>query len=75
MQCSCPIQIDESSVNTENGRSDRKVRTEVSLNLNQGQAADRHVRITSDTGKKSVTTYDLRSPIRLEMLSFGIITQ
>ena len=53
MQCSCPIQINESSVNTENVELDSKVRTEVSLDLNQVQASDRHVRITSDTGQKS----------------------
>ena len=53
MQCSCPIQINESSVNTENVALDSKVRTEVSLDLNQVQASDRHVRITSDTGQKS----------------------
>ena len=40
MQCSCQNQIDNSSVNTENVRSDRKVRTEVSLDLNQGQASE-----------------------------------
>ena len=53
MQCSCPIQIYESSVNTENVELDSKVRTEVSLDLNQVQASDRHVRITSDIGQKS----------------------
>ena len=53
MQCSCPIQINESRVNTENFSLDSKVRTEVSLDFNQGQASDRHVRITSDTGQKS----------------------
>ena len=52
-QCSFPIQINESSVNTENVALDSKVRTEVNLDLNQGQASDRHVRITSDTGQKS----------------------
>ena len=53
MQCSCPIQINESSVNTENVGSDGIVRTEVSLDLNQRQASDRHVRITSNAGQKS----------------------
>ena len=53
MQCSCPIPINESSVNTENVALDSKVRTEVSLDLNQVQASDRHVRIASDTGQKS----------------------
>ena len=53
MQCSCPIQINESSVNTENVALDSKGRTEVSLDLNQGQASDRHVRITSGIGQKS----------------------
>ena len=50
MQYSCPIQINKNSVNTENVALDSKVRTEVSLDLNQGQPPDRHVRITSDTG-------------------------
>ena len=53
MQCSSPIQINESSVNTENVELDSKVRTEVSLDLNQVQASDKHVRITSDIGQKS----------------------
>ena len=53
MQCSCLKQINESSVNTENVALDSKVRTEVSLDFNQGQASDRHLRITSDTGQNS----------------------